>query len=102
MITADGRFVTATQKDKGELHDLWWAVCGGTGNQFGIVYALRYQLYKIPEKLYTIVVNWPIEVAAKLLHTWQELIRTKTIDRRLGVLGFITFEVPIEDSPIIT
>jgi hypothetical protein len=93
MITAEGKFVSATQNDKEEnLHNLWWAVCGGTGNQFGIVYALRYQLYKIPKKLYTIALNWPVKDAAKLMYTWQELIHAKKIDRRLGVLGFMTFK----------
>jgi hypothetical protein len=46
VMLADGRTVTASAT---ENSDLWWAVRGGTGNMFGVVLAIRYQLLKIAE-----------------------------------------------------
>ena len=40
MVTADGRFLIASEK---ENEDLFWALRGGGGN-FGVVTALEYQL----------------------------------------------------------
>ena len=46
MVLGDGRVVLAN-----ELHnaDLFWAVRGGTGNQFGIVTRATYQLYPLQD-----------------------------------------------------
>jgi FAD binding domain/Berberine and berberine like len=42
MMTADGRMVIASERRN---PDLFWAVRGGTGNQFGILLEIKYRLY---------------------------------------------------------
>ena len=46
MMLADGRLVRA---DASRNHDLWWAVRGGTGNNFGVLLEITYQLYPMPQ-----------------------------------------------------
>ncbi|MGH3736150.1 MAG: FAD-binding oxidoreductase [Micromonosporaceae bacterium] len=45
LVTADGRLVTADQHHN---PDLFWALRGGSGN-FGVITALEFQLYRVPQ-----------------------------------------------------
>jgi hypothetical protein len=67
VITADGRVLRA---DAEQEPDLFWALRGGGGN-FGVVTALEFELYPVPE-LYAGMFAWPWERAAEVLHTWGE------------------------------
>lgn len=46
VMLADGTTVTA---DKSQNSDLLWAVCGGTGNTFGVLLEITYQLQDLYE-----------------------------------------------------
>jgi FAD/FMN-containing dehydrogenase len=45
VMLADGRVVLASEKLN---DDLWWAIRGGTGGNFGVVLAVRYRLHRAP------------------------------------------------------
>jgi hypothetical protein len=63
MVTAEGRFLTASATDHA---DLFWGVRGGGGN-FGIVTAFEYDLHPLS----TVLGGWilyPIEQAPEILH----------------------------------
>ncbi|MQA77924.1 MAG: FAD-binding protein [Streptosporangiales bacterium] len=62
LVTADGRYVTATEHRN---PDLFWAVRGGGGN-FGVVTSLEFRLYHVPE-VYGGSAVFPIERAAAAL-----------------------------------
>ncbi len=69
MVLADGRFVTASEK---ENPDLFWAIRGGGGN-FGVVTSLQFHLHPVR------VVSagptfWPVEQAAEVMAAYQEFI----------------------------
>lgn len=40
VMLADGRIVTANENFN---HDLWWAIRGGTGGNFGVLLSIKYQ-----------------------------------------------------------
>lgn len=85
MVTAEGEIVIANEKVN---PDLYWAHRGGTGGNFGIVVALKYQLYRL-KMVWPISVDWPVDDAAKILTVWQNKM-TKTLeDTKLGLLGFL-------------
>ena len=46
VMLADGQIVRA---DASVNHDLWWAVRGGTGNNFGVLLEITYQLRPMPK-----------------------------------------------------
>ncbi len=52
IVTADGRFLTASEQDHSEL---FWGIRGGGGN-FGIVTSFEYRLHRVDELLAGLVV----------------------------------------------
>ena len=69
MVLADGRFVTASAEENG---DLFWAVRGGGGN-FGVVTSFLFKGSPV-HTVYGGPMFWPMEMAADLLRCWQDFI----------------------------
>src|SRR5215212_6220302 len=67
LIDADGRALRASE----EKHpDLFWALRGGGGGNFGIATAFTFRVHPIDEVV-TCTVSWPWDDAAEVLDTWQ-------------------------------
>lgn len=88
MVDVNGNIITANQTTN---PDLLWAHQGGTGGNFGVVVALKYQLYNM-KMVWPIQVNWPIEYAAQLMYTWQNEMTQTLADTQLGLLGFLAMQ----------
>ena len=67
VVTADGRFLTASAR---ENQDLFWALRGGSGN-FGIVTSFEYQLHQVGPVLAGMVVH-PFERAREVLRFYSD------------------------------
>ena len=82
VVLADGRFVTANEK---QHSDLFWAVRGGGGN-FGIVTSFLFRLHPV-----TMVsagpTFWPIGQTPEVMKAYQEFILQAPMD----VSGFLAF-----------
>jgi hypothetical protein len=59
VMLADGQIVRASKRTH---HDLWWAVRGGTGNNFGVVLSVTYRLLRL-ETVYGWRLYWPLTTA---------------------------------------
>lgn len=57
VMLADGSIVTANQTVN---FDLWWAMRGGTGGNFGILLSVRYQLRQLGE-MFGWAILWPLQ-----------------------------------------
>lgn len=69
VITADGKFITASENDH---PDLFWAIRGGGGN-FGVVSSFEFQAHPLgPEVLSGLIVH-PLEDAADLLRQYRHI-----------------------------
>jgi len=68
IVTADGKFLTASESDNS---DLFWGVRGGGGN-FGVVTSFQYQLHPIGPALLAGLVIHPYEKAKELLLFYRE------------------------------
>jgi FAD binding domain/Berberine and berberine like len=66
LVTADGRQIRAHRETK---PDLFWAVRGG-GGSFGVVTAIEFALYPVPE-VYAGTLFFPFERAAEILQAWR-------------------------------
>ena len=70
LVTADGRFLTASED---EHADLFWAVRGG-GGAFGIVTAFEFDAHPIGTELATVETWHPIEEARAAFETWRDFV----------------------------
>src|SRR4051812_26312985 len=71
LVTADGERVRASATENTEL---LWALRGGGGN-FGVVTALELTLHPLGPEVLAGLVVYPEALAAKLLHTFRDLMR---------------------------
>jgi FAD/FMN-containing dehydrogenase len=84
VVLADGRFVTASEK---EHPDLFWAVRGGGGN-FGVVTSFLFRLQPVA----TVSAGptfWPIEQTPVVMKAYQEFI-LKAPEDISGFFAFLT------------
>jgi len=82
VVLADGRFVTANEK---EHADLFWAIRGGGGN-FGVVTSFLFRLHPVS----TVSAGptfWPIEQTPEVMAAYQDFILGAPED----VSGFLAF-----------
>jgi FAD/FMN-containing dehydrogenase len=84
MVLADGRFVTANDKD---YSDLFWAVRGGGGN-FGVVTSFLFRAHPIHTN-YAGPMLWPMEDATQILRWYRGLI-AKAPNVLNGFFAFLT------------
>jgi hypothetical protein len=92
IVTADAR---RRWVDHDHEPDLFWALRGGGGN-FGVVTALEFRLYDMPE-LYAGVLFFPWERSAEVLHAWNAW--TRTVPERTTSVGRMIRFPPDEDVP---
>ena len=68
IVTADGRLRTASGNSNA---DLYWALRGGGGGNFGVVTSLRFRAHPVPRTVSSFFVSWPWSRAADALGAWQ-------------------------------
>jgi FAD/FMN-containing dehydrogenase len=84
VVLADGRFVTANEKENA---DLFWAVRGGGGN-FGVVTSFLFRLHPVA----TVSAGptfWALEQAPEVMKAYQDFI-LKAPEDISGFLAFLT------------
>jgi FAD/FMN-containing dehydrogenase len=69
LVLADGRFVTASNRQN---PDLFWAIRGGGGN-FGVVTSFVFKAYPI-ETVYGRPMLWPLDKAVEVMKWYRKFI----------------------------
>ena len=92
LVTADGRRV---RTDASNEPDLFWAVRGG-GGSFGIITAVEFSLYPVPE-VYAGILFFPFERASEILSAWREWV--DGTPRELTSAGRLMQFPPIPEIP---
>lgn len=72
LVTADGRL---RRVDHDHEPELFWALRGGGGGNFGVITALEFRLHPV-DQLYAGVLFFPWERSAEVLHAWHEWTTT--------------------------
>jgi len=83
VMLADGRIVRAAPDSN---PDLFWAMRGGTGNNFGILLQVSYQLSDLPP-LWGFGLEWPIDKAPEALAALQAGYMRTGAPPDLGYIG---------------
>jgi FAD/FMN-containing dehydrogenase len=92
MVTADGEHRRVTAERDPEL---FWAMRGGGGN-FGVVTALEFKLYPMPE-LYGGALMWTWEHAERVFKRWRDW--TSELPEEVTSMARIIQFPPIDDVP---
>lgn len=80
VMLADGRTVIASAENE---PDLFWAVRGGTGNNFGVLLRIEYRLVELTT-LWGVTLLWPLEQAPALLSKLQAEYMREGATSKLG------------------
>ncbi|MGW5135663.1 terpene synthase family protein [Streptomyces sp. NPDC004135] len=71
IVTADGRIRHVRADSPSPDGDLFWALCGGGGGNYGAVTALTFATEDIRDLTYTrFLVNWPATATAEVIRGW--------------------------------
>jgi FAD/FMN-containing dehydrogenase len=89
IVTADGRFLTASSTQNS---DLFWGVRGGGGN-FGVVTSLEFQVHPVGTVLGGLVIH-PVTSARDVLRLLRENVETVPDELTWGILLFTVPPVP--------
>lgn len=76
VVTADGRFITASRE---EHTDLFWALRGGGGN-FGVVTSFRFRLHRLDRPITGGTLFYPVSRMLDLLSCFRDLMQTASDD----------------------
>src|ERR1044071_2998356 len=88
VVTADGRVVTASEKQNS---DLFWALRGGGGN-FGVVTSFEYRLFPVGPEIIAGAIAWPAEDARRVLDMYRSL--TEQAPRELTCVAALRMAPP--------
>ncbi len=69
LVTADGRLITASERDH---PDLFWALHGGGGN-FGVAVAFEFQLHPVGPTVLAGLLGWPGDAAPDVSRLYRDL-----------------------------
>jgi hypothetical protein len=68
IVTADGRLLTVSAH---ENPDLYWALRGGGGGNFGVVTSFTFRVHAVPRTVAWFIVRWPASRGPDALAAWQ-------------------------------
>ena len=85
VMLADGRIVRASPDCN---PDLFWALRGGTGTNFGILLQVTYKLHKMPP-LWGFTLAWSLQDAPAALAAWQADFMSSGAPPELGYMGVL-------------
>ena len=88
MVTADGRFLIASET---ENEDLFWALRGGGGN-FGVLTALEFRLHPVGD-IYGGVMFYELKDAANILRFYRDYISSAS--EQMGVFPAYQIAPPL-------
>jgi FAD/FMN-containing dehydrogenase len=72
LVTADGRFRRVGARHEPEL---FWALRGGGGGNFGVITAVEFRVFPVPD-LHAGALFFPWERSAEVLHAWRDWTST--------------------------
>jgi len=92
VVLADGRFVTANERDNA---DLFWALRGGGGN-FGVVTSFLFRAHPV-KMVYAGPIFWDLKDAKKVMQTYRDFIGTAPTE--LGIFVGVKTVPPTDPFP---
>lgn len=80
IVMADGKVLTASHE---EHPDLFWALCGGGGGNFGINTSFKFKTFKAPKQVTVFSLTWTGDDCIQAFMAFQEVL----LPRELGAIA---------------
>ena len=93
LVTADGEL---RRVDAASDPELFWALRGGGGGNFGVVTAIEFALHPVAEVEMGFLL-WPVDRAPEVLHAWWET--TAGLPEEVSTIGRVLNLPPLEELP---
>jgi FAD/FMN-containing dehydrogenase len=102
LVTADGRFLRASESEHPEL---FWALRGGGGN-FGVATAFEYRLHALGPEVMFLACLYPLERIRTVMMAWRDFVATApdetTVDTLLwSIPPHPAFPEALHSHPVI-
>jgi len=103
MALADGRIVRANAKENA---DLFWAVRGGTGNNFGVLLEIEYHLQEL-KPVWGFGFKWLLQTAEQVaaasvaLQIWQANFTGKAAPPNLGQEAMLAYTLDPDNQTLV-
>jgi FAD/FMN-containing dehydrogenase len=81
IVDANGEILCVSEC---ENSDLFWAIRGGGGGNFGIITSYTFKILPAPAKIGIFKIIWPWEQLEKVIDIWQRW--SPSVDERLGTI----------------
>jgi len=81
IVDANGEILCVSEC---ENSDLFWAIRGGGGGNFGIITSYTFKILPAPAKIGIFKIIWPWEQMDKVIDVWQRW--SPSVDERLGTI----------------
>lgn len=81
IVDANGEILRVS---KNENPDLFWAIRGGGGGNFGIITSYTFKVRPAPSRVGIFQIIWPWQQLDKVIDTWQRW--APSVDERLGTI----------------
>ncbi len=98
MMLKDGQTVEASVERNA---DLFWAVRGGTGNNFGVLLDITYRVHPVWD-VWAFGLAWPREAAPRVLAEVQARFVQTNGPSRLGFMGYISNRFDLTNEPMLS
>ncbi|EEE35631.1 FAD linked oxidase domain protein [Rhodobacteraceae bacterium KLH11] len=98
VVLADGSVVQASST---ENKDLYWALRGGGGGNFGVVTSLTVRLHPLPQQVLCGMVAWPIDQAEDVMKFYRDLYQDENTPDELSFCMLMTNIPYPEGDPLI-
>lgn len=81
IVDANGEILEVSENDH---PDLFWAIRGGGGGNFGIITCYKFKIHPAPNRVGIFQIIWPWEQLNQVIDAWQKW--APTVDVRLGTI----------------
>ncbi|RWS24604.1 dehydrogenase-like protein [Leptotrombidium deliense] len=96
IITADGTVIDASSKNNS---DLFWALRGAGGGNFGVVTKLTLKIYKPPKCVFGVKKSYDNQFSANIFYTFQSYLTSEQEDR--SVFASLLINEPMTGKTLV-
>jgi FAD/FMN-containing dehydrogenase len=98
IVLADGQVIPANDQ---ENSDLYWALRGAGGGNFGVVTSLQFKLHPLPKQVLCGYMEWPISQAEDIMKLYRDLYLDANTPDELSFCMFLGRTPYPEGEPVI-